>query len=497
MRGPVQTSLAPVRRRQRWLLVLKAVVLGLLGGAAAGLALGLAKWFNVLPISTATGLAVVAAGPVLGVLVGLLWQRGWAAAAAAVDRHYELKDRAATALAFSARPDGTVFHHLQVEDAVQHLAGIEAPRVVPLRLPRLLPFAAIVAAAAVVVLAWPLPPPAVEAGPPEPQADILNEAQRIEEDLKEFEEMARQNGDKELQKLVQEIYQKVEEMKQPGVDQREALAKLSEMQAAIAAQQAQYNVGLVDGQLQALGTAMSSANALDGAGRALQEAKLEKAADELEKLEDPVIERKEAKTLEEKLKDVAKSMGEVGLGQLSDAVSELADGIKGGGKGKFQKATKVLAKEVRNQARRKKITDFLDAELARLGEGKDGLQGNNGGPRGKQPEKSLSPTSNWGRATSGNVIGEKTQMLSEHNLQQLTGNPGEGPSEVDTTHSAEGRQQAGRSYKEVYQKYRKMSDAVLDSEPIPLGHRQTIRRYFELIHPQNAEGDKPEKKDGQ
>ena len=31
-------------------------------------------------------------------------------------------------------------------------------------------------------------------------------------------------------------------------------------------------------------------------------------------------------------------------------------------------------------------------------------------------------------------------------------------------------------------------ERALDSEPIPLGHRQTIRRYFELIRPQNDEG---------
>ena len=60
------------------------------------------------------------------------------------------------------------------------------------------------------------------------------------------------------------------------------------------------------------------------------------------------------------------------------------------------------------------------------------------------------------------------------------------------THSPEGRQTAARSYREAYQKYRKMSEAVLDSEPIPLGHRQTIRRYFELIRPQNSDtADKP------
>ena len=61
------------------------------------------------------------------------------------------------------------------------------------------------------------------------------------------------------------------------------------------------------------------------------------------------------------------------------------------------------------------------------------------------------------------------------------GFPGEGPSDIETTHSAEGRQQAGRSYRDVYKKYKKESDAVLDSEPIPLGQRQTIRKYFEGV----------------
>jgi hypothetical protein len=69
----------------------------------------------------------------------------------------------------------------------------------------------------------------------------------------------------------------------------------------------------------------------------------------------------------------------------------------------------------------------------------------------------------------------------------LTGTPGEGPSDVETTASPEARQQAQWGYKDVYQKYRKMSEAVLDSEPIPLGHRQTIRRYFEMIRPQNSD----------
>jgi hypothetical protein len=65
----------------------------------------------------------------------------------------------------------------------------------------------------------------------------------------------------------------------------------------------------------------------------------------------------------------------------------------------------------------------------------------------------------------------------------------EGEVEVETTHSPEGKQEAQRDYRATYDKYRKISEAVLDSEPIPLGHRQTIRRYFEAIRPSEAEAD--------
>src|SRR5262249_18381267 len=105
------------------------------------------------------------------------------------------------------------------------------------------------------------------------------------------------------------------------------------------------------------------------------------------------------------------------------------------------------------------------------------------------PEKSTSPSQDWGASISGNVFGNKTNMKSNRELKEISGNPGDGPSETETTHSPEGRQVAGRQYREVYQKYRKMSEAVLDSEPSPLGPRQTIRKYFELIRPQNLEGE--------
>jgi hypothetical protein len=488
MQSPLYTKLAPVQRRQRWLFALRTAVLGLLAGSLGGIGLGLARALAGWPIAPWAAAAVLASGPLVGALVGLVWPRGWRAAAAAVDAHYRLKDRSTTALAFAIRPSVTVLHQLQVHDAVEHLTGVASRQVVPLRLPRTLPYAVGAFAVAVTLLVWPLGSQVVDAGLPEPPPAIVAEAERILEDLKDFDELARQDQNQELQQLVQELREKAEEMKQPGVDLREALAKLSEMQAAILAQQAQYNVGLVDGQLQSLGSAMSAATPLQGAGKALQEAKYEKAAKELEEMEDPQFDRKEAKALEEKLKQVAKEMADVGLGQMSEAASEMAEGAKGG-KGKFQKGARELARQVRSHERRRHINQLLTAEMERLNEGKCNCQANSL-VKGKNPYKSLSPSSTFGMETSGNVEGTKTNLLAQRNLEQVTGNPGEGPAEVETTHSAEGRQQAGRAYRDVYNQYRRMSEAVLDSEPIPLGHRRTIRRYFELIRPQTGNGEK-------
>jgi hypothetical protein len=238
--------------------------------------------------------------------------------------------------------------------------------------------------------------------------------------------------------------------------------------------------------MQSLGAAMSAATALEGAGKALSEIKLDKAVQELEKLENPEIDRKEAKALEEKLKQVAKAMSEVGLGQCSSAVSEFAESVKGG-KSNVGKATKGLAKEINNQAKRRKLNMLLNRELDDLKECKCNCECNSL-VTGKKPQKSKSPSSSWGMTSSGNIDGEKTNLLSQRQKMDLTGTPGEGPSDTETTSSPEARQQAARGIKQAdYDKYKKLSEAVLESEAIPLGQRQLIRKYFELIRPTNSE----------
>jgi hypothetical protein len=502
MRQAIFAALRPVRARQQALFVLRCAAAGLGAAAAAGLALGVARLAFGFDLSAAVRVGVLAAGPALGLLAGLALRRRWHDAGAAVDGHYGLKDRAVTALAFADGPAPTDLQALQMADAVAHLGRVEPKAVVPLRAPRSLAFALTAAAAAAAVLAWPLARPQAEAGPATPPDHILAAAaeqkeklaaleKKLAETTQDLEDEKSDEEKKGLKELIEKLTQKVEELTQAGTDEKEALAKLSEMQAELQALANQLNVAALDGQLSSLGTALAATSAFEGAGKALQEGRLEKAAKELDKLDEVKLSPKEAKALEEKLKQLAKQMGDAGQGSLGDAVAELADSLRGGN-GKVGKATRNIAKKVNNAVKRRKLNDLLTAEAEELKECKCNCN-RNGGARVRAPQKSNSPSSTWGRAMSGNVDGEKTKLPSRRDVIQITGTPGgEGDSDVETTATPEARQQASREYKEKYQKFKKESEAVLEGEPIPLGHRQMVKKYFELIRPSSADAEKKE-----
>src|SRR5262249_5712337 len=153
--------------------------------------------------------------------------RSWRMAAAAVDTHYQLKDRAVTALRFVDSP-ATALHELQVQDAAQHLKTVQPRQVVPFFLPKPLLGAAVAIVGAVVLLVYRVGSSADEPLPPEPNPAAVELAKSLEDEvLKELEEAQKEHP--ELEKLTDKIRDKIEELKQPGVDEKEVLAKLSEM----------------------------------------------------------------------------------------------------------------------------------------------------------------------------------------------------------------------------------------------------------------------------
>ena len=492
MTEELRSKLQPVQRRQLLQSMTAWVISGLLCGAAVGLGFALtrlaAAWSDG---GWLAGLALVA-GPTLAGLASAVWllpRPNWVAAAQAVDRHYGLKDRTESALDFAHRKipaDKQAFAELQLADAMQHLSQIEPEVVAPFRAPRMLSGALMATAAAVVFALVPLRQEEAAAGPKAPEQHIVAEAEAIFESLKELQDEFKKDSDPELEQLLKELTQKAEELKEPGVDVKEALAKISEMQAAIQSAQSQSSLEQVDQQLQEIGEAMASSKALEGAGQALAEGKYDKAMKELAELSDLEFERNEARTTVEKLKKAAKRSGNGADGAISDAAKDLADGIEEDDDDKAMGGARRLGDKVGKQARKKKINDLLNAELAELSDRKCNCQ-QNSTAKGKRKQKSNNSSTNWGMSESGNLDGDATSLNSSANREQVTGTAGEGESDFETSSSSEGRQEAQRGYKEVYQKYKKMSEAVLENEQIPLGHRQTIRRYFESIRPQQGE----------
>ncbi len=483
----IRQRIASVRLRQQGQWTGQCVAYGLLaGGLLASAFAGAILLGAVDRAASAAVVVTLAGGPVLGLILSLVLPRPLRGAAVEIDRQCGLKDRAATAWAFLNRKDLSPLQELQLADAEKHLAGIDPGRVVPFRMPRLFPAGV---AASVLALGLTMFVPAPEAAMAAPAVNdvVVAQAERAESELAKLEEFNRESPDPEIEQLLKELATKIEELKQPGVDPREALAKLSEMQSALEARQKDLSDSqLAAAQLQSVGEALSLAEPLKAAGQALSGGEMEKAAHELEKAELPQLDRQTERALTEKLDKIHEdSAGGAGR-KLQEAVGQTSEGLTQGNKNKFSEGMEGLASEARRQGRRNRLSDLLRKQSQCLGECKGECEGE----CKKEGESNNKGGKSWGLGRSSNEPGEKTGLLKSPRNMQLKGQESAaGDVDVETIESPEEKQQATRAYREKIDKYKQLSESVLDSEPIPLGHRQTIRRYFEMIRPQAAEVD--------
>jgi hypothetical protein len=473
------------RQQQQWMwlcsswgLVLGGFI-GCLLGAWRGVSDGSIAWS---PIALA-----VLGGPVLGCMFAVLRPRPLRAAAASIDRSCDLKDRVTTAMGFiTERQAGTPIRELQIEDAAAHLAGVDPVRVAPIRAPK--PWWWGLALSVVAVVIGFLTTPPQQAVATVVTNDVVStQALRIGNELEELKQFNKKEGDTEIEKLLKELAAKVEELKQPGVDPKEALAKLSEMEAALQDQQQQLAEQNVEAALKELGEALSLAEPLQSAGEAMSQGNMEKAAEELANLEMPKLDRKTEKALTEKLDQQAKkNPGKGSQRALREATEQVSQGLTQGDRGKFKDGMKGLAGECKKQGQRKKLSDLLRKQCDCLSECKGECESeckNTADSNKKGGNK-------WGLGRSGNEPGDKTPKLNSGQEMKLTGQESSsGESDLETQQAPEQEQSAVRQYRENLKKYEQLAESALEAEPIPLGHRQTIRRYFELIRPQGSEVD--------
>jgi hypothetical protein len=500
MGAPLEALLEPVRQRQRWQAMGRSAVYGLFLGALLAAPLAVAYRLTGQPLWWPLALGCL----LVGLGGGSVW--GWykrltlADAARLVDHHFHLQERTATALEVCRGAEPTSFHILLLRETVAALHSLPLKQAIPLGWSRQATVAALTGIGALVLLLWPLPPAPLTAAPLPPPQIVLDEAARIEEQVREIEALAEAENSPELKKLAAELRKLLEEMKQPGVDVREAMAKMSQMQAALEKVRKELDVPRVDEQLKELGQAMQEAKPLTEAGKALQNGKLEKAAKEMAQATESKVDPKEAKAAGEKLQQLAKKMEQHKKDKLSQATQKLGDGMKKQDEKQFKDGSKDLTEEIRRQERRKRIHQLLAKEEQRLRDCKSRCENHQRNlfsqpppNAGQQPQPQTAQQPNPGRPAPD----RNTKRPQDGRAQQppLQGKADQGPTTPEDNKELtdpDGNPGSSRPQlpAERYKKYLQLTEAALEEEAVPLGHRQIIRRYFELIRPQTTDADK-------
>lgn len=469
------------RRQQQWMW--QCVSRGLVASGVVGCLIGIARLAceGSFPILWVAG--SLAAGPILGFLYSLLRPCRIQQAAVEIDQSCGLKDRVVTAIDFLDKQADSPIRQLQIEDAESRIASINPENIAPIVAPRSWAVGLSLAALALVIGVLSGPPNKVVAAAVANNV-VTRQALRVDESLEELKKFNDETFDPEIKKLLEELAEKIDELKQAEVDPKEALARLSEMEAALHEQQDKLNQQDVEAALQEIGKAISLDESLSAAGNAMAESKLDEAAEELRKLDMPKLDQKTEKAIKEKLEKAMQNASNGVQRQLKTAVTQMSEGMCSGNRSKFQEGANGLASECKKQGRRKKLSDLLRKQCQCLSEckGECECECKSTAQSKKRGGK------NWGLASSGNDPGDKTGKFKTGPKMQIKGKESEsGDVEVETIQSNEQQQQASRRYREKSDKYEQLAESVLSSEPIPLGHRQTIRRYFEMIRPQGDE----------
>lgn len=478
----IKHRLAGVRRRQRLFRSINWSVAGWFLGSLTAIVIAM-LWRAEIGVPVWAPLAAIVAAAAVAWMLGLLAPLSWRRSAASVDDHYDLKDRSITALEFAREDRDDELRRLQVADAAQRLDSIDANAVVPWQRPRWLFSAAVATVVVGLVMLIPAEQPVVASVPLETRQVVLEQADYLDETmLEELKELADEDNE-ELDELVKELEELVEDLRDPAVDQREALAKLSMMQQSVAAAMAAFNLQQTDAAMQSLAASIDSAAAMQNIAAELKAQEYDKAAEQLEKFDPNDLSNKERRMVAANLSKLSQELGKANQGELSESTGEMAEGLEKKNDSQCKGGACKLAGLCRSQSLRKKACQCLGSQLNRLSMcksqcNKNGCTSNN---------KSDKPSNNWGRGHTDPLGDQATQIDSTREQVDVTGQQGDGPSEREVITSAEAEQMASRSYQQRYQEFRKQAEAVLESEPLPLGHRETVRSYFESIRPDAAE----------
>lgn len=456
---------------------------GLLVGGMLGTVVAVIRLAMHVPSLWIVILLAICVPPIAGLIWGLSRAPSVLETARRVDRIARLKDRIQSALQFLHVKSRSDVQQLAIDEVAQRLRTLRADDVAPITIPRTWPGALVSTVLAISLMFLAANPSALNAfSAPDPV--VQSQADELQQSLDELKELQSQSVDPEFDQMLQEMNRQVTLLRDEPLDPKEAMATLSEMDAMLRDLQKQLKAASSEASLKEVGEALSLAETTAKAGEAMKNGDLSRAAEELRKADLPQLDRKTQTAIQEKLDDSRKTAQK----GVSDAVQKMADAMKSKDEKTFNEGKSELADEAHREALRQDLRKQLQKQSRKLAESKGAMESAMQVPSSNSKDGNTPAPGNAGKkagkGTQGNQKGAATDSAKGTKEMKLKGQDSlVGESQKENEQSTEDDSQAMREYRQNAEKFEALSESAIESESIPLGHRQTIRRYFELLRP--------------
>ncbi len=198
---------------------------------------------------------------------------------------------------------------------------------------------------------------------------------------------------------------------------------------------------------------------------------------------------------EKQKKDAARDMARKQIQEMREAMQRNNAGRDKSGEKNDQKGGQM--KEFLERAKGQDKTDMKGAVEQQKRAGEDAGKGTSEAEReaqggegqakkdsGGTDQEAKEESDFAGRGKGSRELGEETKLDGKRVDQKVDATAGKGPSRSEIIKSASEEGFATTEYKDVYVDYSSVVEEVMEKENIPAGYRYYIKRYFQLIKPQ-------------
>lgn len=211
----------------------------------------------------------------------------------------------------------------------------------------------------------------------------------------------------------------------------------------------------------------------------MQHQDYQQAAQQLEQTNPLELEELERQTLSDELSKTAEPMTSEPLNDLAQATAAWQDAMTKNDQAAMSTAAQAMATQMRQQANRLEIESELDRFWLvwlrpRVNPAAAAATSINRRKIG-QPLDAARP---------GDPIAEEQATIeTTRQREELQARPALGRRNARRCRARKPKSCPGCEYQAKYDQYQRMAETVLRHEALPLGHRRTIRKYFESLRP--------------